>query len=85
MQNLFEDPDAPYLVLVNDEEQRSLWPARIDIPSGWRVELPATGRRRCLDHIEHHWTDQRPRTLREPRPSAPCATDGGGGESGGRV
>ncbi|MFC9250256.1 MbtH family protein [Amycolatopsis thailandensis] len=61
--NPFDDPDGRFLVLVNHEDQRSLWPAFAEIPEGWRVELGETDRRRCLDHIERVWTDLRPRSL----------------------
>jgi MbtH protein len=63
--NPFEDEDGAYLVLVNDEDQHSLWPADIDVPAGWQVALTASGRQECLDHIEAHWTDMRPASLRE--------------------
>ena len=35
--NPFEDDDANYFVLINDEEQHSLWPASLPVPAGWRV------------------------------------------------
>lgn len=63
--NPFEDDDARYLVLVNHEDQYSLWPATIDVPAGWRVDLPEDTRQACLDHIERTWTDMRPRSLVE--------------------
>ena len=40
--NPFEDPDANYFVLINDEGQHSLWPEFIEVPAGWRV-APAHG------------------------------------------
>jgi MbtH protein len=58
--NPFDDPDGTFLVLVNDEEQQSLWPARISVPAGWRVVHGEDGRQACLDYIEEHWTDLRP-------------------------
>jgi len=61
--NPFEDDDATYLVLVNDENQHSLWPATLDVPAGWTVARPEDSRRNCLDHIERAWTDMRPRSL----------------------
>ncbi|MCX5381000.1 MbtH family protein [Streptomyces sp. NBC_00091] len=64
MSNPFEDPDAGYLVLVNDEEQYSLWPAFAEVPSGWRTALDESPRDTCLAYIEEHWTDMRPRSLR---------------------
>lgn len=61
--NPFEDPDGSYLVLVNDENQHSLWPADIDVPAGWRSVVQPTGRAECLSYIERHWTDLRPAGL----------------------
>lgn len=63
MTNPFEDEGASYLVLVNDEAQRSLWPATFAVPAGWSVEFGAAGRQVCLDHIEATWTDMRPTSL----------------------
>lgn len=63
MTNPFEDDNASYLVLVNDENQHSLWPADIDVPDGWRVVLGATSRQECLSYVEEHWTDMRPASL----------------------
>ncbi|HEX7813577.1 MbtH family protein [Dyella sp.] len=65
MTNPFEDKDASYLVLVNDELQYSLWPAFADVPQGWTVAHPSDNRQACLDYIETHWTDMRPRSLVE--------------------
>ncbi|RAY16327.1 MbtH family protein [Actinomadura craniellae] len=63
MTNPFENDDAQYLVLVNDELQHSLWPAFAEVPAGWTVSLPAASRQECLDHVEKHWTDMRPKSL----------------------
>ena len=65
MTNPFEDPDARYLVLVNDENQHSLWPVFVDVPAGWTKVFGEDTRQACLDHIEANWTDLRPRSLVE--------------------
>lgn len=65
MTNPFEDADAQYRVLVNDEGQHSLWPADIAIPAGWVTAHDPDSRSNCLDYIEQHWTDMRPRSLVE--------------------
>jgi len=62
MTNPFEDPDRPYLVLVNGEEQHSLWPSGTDVPGGWSVRFEGS-RDDCLAHIEANWTDMRPAGL----------------------
>ena len=63
MTNPFEDPDAQYLVLVNDEGQHSLWPVFADVPGGWTAVFGEAVRQDCLDYIEKSWTDLRPKSL----------------------
>ena len=63
MTNPFEDPDAKYFVLINDEGQHSLWPIFADVPDGWQVIFGEDGRQECLDFIEKSWTDMRPKSL----------------------
>jgi MbtH protein len=53
-----------YLVVVNDEEQYSIWFADQQLPSGWLAEGTAGNRAHCLEHIEKIWTDMRPRSVR---------------------
>ncbi|CAL9658810.1 MULTISPECIES: MbtH family protein [unclassified Streptomyces] len=65
MTNPFEDPDGVYLVLVNDENQHSLWPDFADVPAGWRAVHGPASRQSCLEYVETHWTDLRPRSLAE--------------------
>ncbi|MEH6373996.1 MbtH family protein [Streptomyces sp. KLMMK] len=70
MTNPFEGDDGEYLVLVNEENQHSLWPAGIDVPAGWTTVHGKDTRAACLDYIERTWTDMRPASLvaltREP-------------------
>jgi MbtH protein len=61
--NPFEDPDAKYFVLINEEGQHSLWPVFADVPDGWSVIFGEDGRQECLDFIEKSWTDMRPKSL----------------------
>lgn len=63
MDNPFENPDGTYLVLANDENQHSLWPAFIEVPAGWRTVCPESDRETCLAYITEHWTDLRPQSL----------------------
>jgi uncharacterized protein YbdZ (MbtH family) len=63
--NPFEDPDGRYFVLVNGEDQHSLWPSFVDVPAGWTVVFGEESREACLAYVEQHWTDLRPRSLRE--------------------
>ncbi len=63
--NPFDDDNGSFFVLVNDEEQHSLWPAFVEVPAGWRVVFGAADRAACLDNIEQQWPDIRPKSLRE--------------------
>jgi MbtH protein len=54
-----------YVVVVNDEEQYSVWPERRSLPAGWRSAEVTGSKSDCLGHIEKVWTDMRPRSLRE--------------------
>jgi MbtH protein len=57
--------DDTYLVVLNHEEQYSVWLADREIPAGWRAEGTSGTREECLDHIERVWTDMRPLSLRQ--------------------
>ena len=54
-----------FVVVVNDEEQHSLWPAYRSIPAGWRDVGYAGSRQDCLAYIEKHWTDITPLSVRK--------------------
>ncbi|HEV7657714.1 MAG TPA: MbtH family protein [Mycobacteriales bacterium] len=58
--------ETEHRVVVNDEEQYSVWPADRALPAGWRDEGTAGSRRACLDHIDRVWTDMVPASLRGP-------------------
>lgn len=58
------DSEITYAVVVNGEEQYSIWPTGREIPDGWR-EVGVTGtKQECLAHVEEVWTDMRPLSLR---------------------
>jgi MbtH protein len=63
--NPFEDDEAQFLVLVNNEGQYSLWPTFADGPAGWKCVFGPDGREPCVAFIEHEWTDMRPLSLRD--------------------
>jgi uncharacterized protein YbdZ (MbtH family) len=63
--NPFDDDNGSFFVLVNDEDQHSLWLSFVDIPAGWRVVFGESTRADCLAYVEEQWTDMRPRSLRE--------------------
>ncbi|MEU1405884.1 MbtH family protein [Streptomyces sp. NPDC005728] len=61
--NPFDDTEGRFLVLVNDEGQHSLWPSFAEVPGGWTTVFDENSREACLEFIEAHWTDLRPRSL----------------------
>ncbi|MEU6458103.1 MbtH family protein [Streptomyces sp. NPDC047065] len=61
--NPFEDDGADFLVLVNPDQQHSLWPAFAEVPAGWTVVHGEDSRAGCLAYVEEHWTDMRPAGL----------------------
>ncbi|MCK0519781.1 MbtH family protein [Williamsia sp. DF01-3] len=65
MSNPFDDEDGRFFVLVNDENQHSLWPTFADIPAGWNKVFGEASRTECLDYVNEHWTDLRPKSLIE--------------------
>jgi len=54
-----------YLVVVNEEEQYSIWPSYKTIPMGWKEEGFQGSKESCLDHIGKVWKDMRPLSLRK--------------------
>ena len=59
------EDDTRYTVVVNHEEQYSIWPEAREVPAGWREVGKRGGKEECLRYIEEVWTDMRPRSLRE--------------------
>lgn len=60
-----EDPSLRYQVVLNDEEQYSIWPEGRKIPDGWRSAGKTGTKRECLDYIKEVWVDMRPLSLRK--------------------
>ena len=60
-----EEEDFNYFVVINDEEQYSIWPEFKDIPAGWRAVGEAQSKADCLAYVKENWTDMRPKTLRD--------------------
>jgi len=55
-----------YFVVINHEEQYSIWPDYKPMPLGWRKVLDSSMTKGdCLDFIEKNWTDMRPLSLRK--------------------
>ena len=58
------EDDGIYRVVLNDEEQYSIWWADRSLPAGWRAEGFEGDKPECLAHIDRIWTDMRPLSLR---------------------
>lgn len=54
-----------YNVVVNDEEQYSIWPADREMPLGWREAGFSGHKEACLNYIREVWTDMRPKSIRD--------------------
>ena len=54
-----------YEVVINYEEQYSIWPADREVPPGWRKVGKRGPKPECLAHIKEVWTDMRPLSLRK--------------------
>ncbi len=60
-----EEDTRIYTVVINDEEQYSIWLADRDVPSGWRAVGKTGPKAECLKHVGEVWTDMRPLSLRK--------------------
>ncbi len=60
-----EEDTTTYRVVVNSEEQYSIWPADRDLPLGWRDAGKSGPKAACLAYIKEVWTDMRPLSLRK--------------------
>ncbi|MEU2874995.1 MbtH family NRPS accessory protein [Streptomyces sp. NPDC007070] len=65
VENVNEAVEELYRVVVNDEEQYSIWPVSRELPAGWRDAGRQGTRQECLAHIDEVWTDMRPLSLRQ--------------------
>lgn len=57
--------DSSYVVVINTEEQYSIWPLYRAIPEGWRAAGMSGTKQECLDYIANAWIDMRPASLRK--------------------
>jgi len=59
-----------YKVLINHEEQYSLWPADMELPLGWRETGKSGSKDECVAYVDEVWTDMRPLSLRKQMDNA---------------
>ncbi len=60
----WDKADGGFIVVVNHEEQYSIWPDYKAVPDGWHTVGQQGDKAACLAWIEQHWTDMRPLSLR---------------------
>lgn len=61
---MFEEHPGRFVVVINAEEQHSIWPEARELPRGWNREGYSGSRSDCLAHIDAVWTDIRPLSVR---------------------
>ncbi|ONM47092.1 MbtH family protein [Nocardia donostiensis] len=63
MTNPFDNEAGQFYVLVNADGEHSLWPTFAAVPGGWTITHGPASRKICLDYVETHWVDMRPKSL----------------------
>ena len=53
-----------FIALIKEEEQYSIWPAKKEIPAGWKALEVSGSKAEVSAYIDQHWTDMRPASLR---------------------
>lgn len=71
----WDDDSAEFEVVINHEEQYSIWPSYKAVPGGWRAVGQKGKKAECLAYIETHWTDMRPASLRKAMAENDAARD----------
>lgn len=70
MNNSDREDGTRYRIVVNHEEQYSIWPLERENAPGWRDTGKSGTREECLAAIEEMWSDMRPLSLRRQRESS---------------
>jgi len=63
--NVSNTDTEQFKVVLNHEEQYSIWPAERDNPNGWNDAGVTGSKEECLAAIAERWTDMRPLSLRQ--------------------
>jgi MbtH protein len=61
----FDSEDTVFNVVINGEEQYSIWPEYMPMPKGWKAVGKTGKKKECLEYIDQVWTDMRPLSLRK--------------------
>ena len=64
------EDNTTYKVVVNHEEQYSIWDADRETPLGWQEVGKSGSKEECLAYINEVWTDMRPLSLRKAMEAA---------------
>lgn len=70
------DENTVYDVVLNHEEQYSIWPTYKSLPAGWRAEGKQGSKAECLAYIDEVWVDMRPLSLRRAMDDEAARADG---------
>ena len=62
---MLDNENTVFVVVVNDEQQYSIWPEALPLPAGWTAAGQRGSKAECLARVEQVWTDMRPLSLRE--------------------
>lgn len=68
-----KEDTTTYVVVVNHEEQFSIWPEAKELPKGWRAAGKSGPKAECLAWVREHWTDMTPLSLRRSGSGPPIA------------
>lgn len=60
-----DNPNTEFTVVINNQEQYSIWPTYHQVPTGWREVGIVGNKENCLEYINKTWTDMRPKSLRD--------------------
>ncbi|MGE7888623.1 MbtH family protein [Bacillus cereus] len=66
-----------FQVVVNKEEQYSIWPRELQVPQGWNQTGVKGSKEECLKYIKEHWIDITPKSIRETQ-LGKCIKEGSG-------
>ncbi len=80
-----EEDTTIYKVVVNHEEQYSIWPVDRENALGWRDIGKSGSKSECLAYIKEVWTDMRPLSLRKAMEESARQIDTGKADSSGEV
>ncbi|OWQ90697.1 antibiotic synthesis protein MbtH [Roseateles aquatilis] len=79
----FDRDGEIFIVLVNHEDQYSIWPHWKPVPGGWQAVEGVKGDKQAVtEFVDRTWTDMRPRSLREWMAAQSGAAEGQGGHGG---